>query len=169
MKIHRNISEGYIGLSSGTLDGIAYNISVTVSLYSSRCSGFARHKTSLFRPVRILVHQAHNFRLLLARLFPLITGLVRTRPRQLLRLQRRINLAAAYPRRSDMYRDACVCCCPWYAFSWHDYAMIESLQQGCRSYMHFEMRWNQRSHRDTKETFSGTNMSIAPSMQLIMY
>jgi hypothetical protein len=160
MKSTEVYQEGYIGLSSGYLwSGIAYNISVTLSLYSLAMFWVCMSKDlQPFRPIpkflciKLIIFASYwqGFFLSILVFLGAIPDDVKDYTPD--------NLAAAI-------QDALICCemplfaiAHWYAFSWQDYADVTI--SAARMPVLYAIRdaFGVRDLiQDTKETFSGSN------------
>lgn len=160
MKSTEVYQEGYISLSSGYLwSGIAYNISVTLSLYSLAMFWVCMSKDlQPFRPVpKFLCIKLIIFASYWQGFFLSILVFLRAIPDDV-NGYTPDNLAAAI-------QDALICCemplfaiAHWYAFSWQDYADVTI--SAARMPVLYAVRdaFGVRDLiEDTKETFSGNN------------
>ena len=158
MKATGTYQEGYLGLNSGYLwSGIAYNISVTVSLYSLGMFWVCMSKDlKPFRPVpKFLCIKLIIFASYWQGFFLSILVWLRAIPDNV-EGYTPDNLAAAI-------QDALICMempmfavAHWYAFSWHDYA--DATISAARMPVKYALRdaFGVRDLiEDTKETFSG--------------
>lgn len=180
MKATGTYQEGYIGLKSGYFwSGIIYNISVTLSLYSLGifwvCMSRDLHP---FRPVPkveprssskpahadvgvVLVHQTHHLCLILARIFPVNSG-VATCHRRCWALYPRQH-RQSYPGCSDLFRTSGLRHRPLVC------VFLEGLRgrdNPCSSAADV-LRipgciWLPRSHRRFKTDFQGKGISVPP-------
>jgi len=160
MKATGTYKEGYLGLTSGYLwSGIAYNISVTVSLYSLGMFWVCMSKDlQPFRPVpkflcvKLIIFASYwqgFFLSILVWLGAIPDDVEGYTPD---------NLAAAI-------QDALICIemplfavAHWYAFSWHDYADVTISAARMPVWYAIRDAFGPRDLiEDTKETFSGNN------------
>lgn len=160
MKSTHVYREGYLGLNSGYMwSGIAYNISVTLSLYSLGMFWVCMSKDlQPFRPmpkflcVKLIIFASYwqGFFLSILVWLGAIPDNVEGYTQD--------NLAAAI-------QDALICCempifaiAHWYAFSWHDYADVTISAARMPVWYAIRDAFGPRDLiEDTKETFSGDN------------
>lgn len=160
MKATGVYKEGYIGLTSGYLwSGIAYNISVSVSLYSLGMFWVCMSQDlKPFRPVpKFLCIKLIIFASYWQGFFLSILVWLNAIPDDV-QGYTPDNLAAAI-------QDALICCemplfaiAHWYAFSWHDYADVTISAARMPVWYAIRDAFGPRDLiEDTKETFSGNN------------